>query len=54
MSEIRLGVNMGNWNALRSWVALGYDRITKLSATDGASSSPPTPELMKTLSARVE
>lgn len=30
-SEIRLGVGLRNWGALRFWVRMGYDRITKVS-----------------------
>ena len=46
--EIRLGVDPGNWGALRFWVRMGYDRITKLVDVPGLGvSGPPRFELCK-------
>jgi ribosomal protein S18 acetylase RimI-like enzyme len=47
--EIRLGVDPGNWGALRFWVRMGYDRITGLVDVPGfGSAGPPRLELSKT------
>ncbi len=45
----RLAVDSGNWKALKFWVRLGYDRITKLVDVSVHSDTPPRIELEKTL-----
>jgi ribosomal protein S18 acetylase RimI-like enzyme len=46
--EIRLGVDPGNWGALRFWVRAGYDHITKLvDVPELGASGPPRFELSK-------
>ncbi len=46
--EIRLGVDPGNWGALRFWVRAGYDRISQLvDVPELGSSGPPRFELSK-------
>lgn len=46
--EIRLGVDPGNWGALRFWVRAGYDRITKLAdVPEHGAAGPPRFELSK-------
>lgn len=46
--EIRLGVDPGNWSALRFWVRAGYDRITQLvDVPELGASGPPRFELSK-------
>lgn len=46
--ELRLGVDPDNWGALRFWVRMGYDRITKLvDVPELGAAGPPRFELCK-------
>ena len=45
-TEIRLAIDSGNWGALRFWVRIGYDRITKLVDVAGPD-APPRIELAR-------
>ena len=49
--EIRLGVDPGNWEALRFWVRIGYTHITRISdgGADANPTEPPRLELAKIL-----